>query len=67
MENVAVSPEQMNEIQKAKIAELGRKRVPRFRVGELIPFKGVWFTVKEVQETGLVLEAKAYTAKGEPR
>ena len=39
-------------------------RVPRFSIGELLPFKGVWFVVKEVTKTGLLLEAKAFTAKG---
>jgi hypothetical protein len=49
-------------LEETKVQE--SKGHPRFTVGELLPFKGVWFVVKEVSKQGLVLEAKAFTAKG---
>lgn len=50
-----------------KIKQLGGKPVAGpvertlFNVGELLPIKGVWFKVAEVNEKQLVLEPKSFT------
>lgn len=34
-----------------------------FSIGELIPLKGVWFTIKSVTNEGVLLEPKGFTGK----
>lgn len=34
---------------------------PLFEIGELVPFKGVWFAVKSISAKELVLEPRAFT------
>ena len=49
------SPSSVQIVSKVKGTE--EPKGTRFQVGEMLPWKGVWFRVKEVKEHELVLQA----------